>query len=48
MAAKRAVYETAISRPFMTLPAVAIPPIFNLIMSRIGLMPKGKYGQIFF
>ena len=47
-AAKRAVYETAGSRPFMTLPSVILPPIFNLMIRKIGLMPKGKYGKIFF
>lgn len=48
LAAKRAVYETAGSRPFMTLPSVILPPIFNLMIRKIGLMPKGKYGKIFF
>ena len=32
----------------MTLPSVALPPVFNLIISKMGLMPKGKYGKITF
>ena len=32
----------------MTLPSVALPPVFNLIIRKIGLMPKGKYGKISF
>ena len=32
----------------MTLPSVALPPVFNLIIYKMGLMPKGIYGKTTF
>ena len=32
----------------MTLPSVILPPIFNIMMNKIGLMPKARVGKIFF
>ena len=46
IAAQKAVYLTAGSRPFMSLPTFILPSIFNFAFERMGLLPRSRGGKV--